>query len=421
MPKRGRGINSPETAAATRAAAVSTYYSPYWRKWISRKITPPGGAPSEAQVICRALFAQAVALIKHQPAELQIAAYEFTKGTKYLPRDIQMAGAFGVLWMFTDQNGVTWSGARTMYPSIQSMLNSIGAVAGGLVASDGNTWNLLSPGAPGKILAVNATGDGLEWTDAAPPAPDVQSILDQLTPDQGDVIYYDGTDWVVLPAGAADQIMQVDAGNNPEWADLSAHPEIATIIALIAAVSATSSNAAMHPGFVPGRFYFGPTACDSGTQSAITVNTLVAYPFYVPRQQTFNTIGIDCTTLASGKSIELAIYADADGAPAALVHDCGTVSVNTSGFKEVTALGLTLAAGWYWLAVASDGTPSLRRTVGSVSGSVQGWLMGNTNGDSPTATRVGVTGAWTFAAGAAPDPFPAWTATNTPNLIYLKV
>ena len=36
---------------------------------------------------------------------------------------------------------------------------------------------------------------------------------------QGDVMYYDGTDWIVLAAGTAGQVLTMNSGATaPEWA-----------------------------------------------------------------------------------------------------------------------------------------------------------------------------------------------------------
>lgn len=50
----------------------------------------------------------------------------------------------------------------------------------------------------------------------------VQSLLDAISTTQGNVLYYNGTDWVALSPGTSGQFLKtLGAGANPAWADVS--------------------------------------------------------------------------------------------------------------------------------------------------------------------------------------------------------
>ena len=38
-------------------------------------------------------------------------------------------------------------------------------------------------------------------------------------PQLGDIVYWDGTDWICLPSGTEGQILGIGSGGTPEWQD----------------------------------------------------------------------------------------------------------------------------------------------------------------------------------------------------------
>jgi len=92
---------------------------------------------------------------------------------------------------------------------------------------------------------------------------------------------------------------------------------------------------------------------------AVLANKLYAIPFWVPRAMTIDYIAIDVSALSGGHSCYLGIYNDGTNLyPGTLLIDAGEVSVNTNGLKAA-ACAKSLTKGLYWLAVASEGTPTV--------------------------------------------------------------
>lgn len=149
------------------------------------------------------------------------------------------------------------------------------------------------------------------------------------------------------------------------------------------------------PVYASGKWY-GGAASGNATQAA---NSMYMGPLLVPRSTSFQAIGVSCAS--SGGNIRLGVYGtdSTTGGPGALLLDAGQVSV-TSSFRSITGLSLTLAAGLYWLAVATQagGTPSIWFD-GQPS---KNWLFPVTQ-----STTVGVTGMRYVNAsvsGALPNP-----------------
>jgi hypothetical protein len=77
----------------------------------------------------------------------------------------------------------------------------------GLLSQANNTWHeFLIPSLKG-LRDVNITGSGGSPVDTGSP----------LTPVQGDILYYDGTNWVNLPRGTAGQVLTMGSPLLPSW------------------------------------------------------------------------------------------------------------------------------------------------------------------------------------------------------------
>lgn len=178
-----------------------------------------------------------------------------------------------------------------------------------------------------------------------------------------------------------------------------------------AASGGSSGGVSFHPGYQSGRWYTIPTTAFS--QATLTANRLYVIPFYVAQDTTFTKMAVNVTTIAAGKNIELGVYANSSGVPAALEYDGGHVSVGALGVASVTGLSMTLTAGWHWLAFASDGTP----TITSGSTGLYNWPLGF---DSAMNANQRFFGSWTYVANSLPTPFPTITSDNTaPPLAFL--
>ena len=105
------------------------------------------------------------------------------------------------------------------------------------------------------------------------------------------------------------------------------------------------------------------------TTLAMTNNTSYWIPFAVNRRMTVSNISINVTTASAGSSENVGIY---NSNPTNLYPNTllGSVTLDTSttGLKTGTlASAITLTPGIYWIALASNGTPTLTTlAVGSL-------------------------------------------------------
>jgi hypothetical protein len=155
------------------------------------------------------------------------------------------------------------------------------------------------------------------------------------------------------------------------------------------------------------RWYTGVANNVSLTTTAISASTIRLHPFIVERATTFDAIAANVTNLVLSTNIRLAIYTD-DGNcyPNALVSgsDSGNLSSATAGVKSFQfASSITLQPGLYWLAINSDGGPTVRaipqngalpilgydNTLSTIAGS--GYTVSSTFGAFPSTLPAGGT------------------------------
>jgi hypothetical protein len=75
------------------------------------------------------------------------------------------------------------------------------------------------------------------------------------------------------------------------------------------------------------------------------------HAFYIPESVTVDRVAINVSTLGTGVArLGLYNHDSATGRPSTLISDWGTVSVTTTGVKEIT-ISNTLTKGWYWFAM----------------------------------------------------------------------
>lgn len=156
-----------------------------------------------------------------------------------------------------------------------------------------------------------------------------------------------------------------------------------------------------------GTFFYAPSFAAT-TNNAPAANTLIAQPFYVPASQTFTKLTVVCTTGVAATTARMGIYSDTSGKPDALVIDAGTVATTGSGNKSVTfGTPQTLAAGWYWLCVVSQGgAPTYQASTGNNVVQV---------GEVPTTDPFNNGPAHGYSQGSVSGALPSpWGATATP-------
>jgi len=145
--------------------------------------------------------------------------------------------------------------------------------------------------------------------------------------------------------------------------------------------------------------YFFPTPAFTITTFSPVVDTLYAFPLWIPRPLTIDRLAAEVTTAFTDQVYRMGIYNNGtNNYPGTLLLDAGTVAAATTGVKAIT-ISQALARGIYWLAL----------TAALSGGEVRCWgsaypIMG------VNATSLGQPySIWyvTQAYGALPDPFTA--------------
>jgi hypothetical protein len=93
---------------------------------------------------------------------------------------------------------------------------------GMLLYFNGSNWIALAVGTAGNILKTQGAGANPAWTDTAPKAGDL-AISSQA---RGDILYFNGTNWVRLPKGTDGQFLKIGA-NDPIWAAMGLPTDLA--------------------------------------------------------------------------------------------------------------------------------------------------------------------------------------------------
>lgn len=104
--------------------------------------------------------------------------------------------------------------------TLQTLLDTLGTTEGDIIYYDGTDWVVLPIGTAGQHLA----SDGTDPVWETPTVYSIQTMLDGISTTQGVVLYYNGTDWVALAPGTSGHFLQtLGAGANPVWASAAAN------------------------------------------------------------------------------------------------------------------------------------------------------------------------------------------------------
>lgn len=166
-------------------------------------------------------------------------------------------------------------------------------------------------------------------------------------------------------------------------------------------IHSVGAGGAFHPGYVAGAYY-GPPGYGA-TNSALSTSATVLYftAFYVGVSQTFTKATVVCSTVSGTVHVTMGLYANTSGQPSGSplfnFGDIGPISSSGSGgFNTISGLTIPLAPGWYWLAIGSNASCSLK---GIGAGNLpSAWFQGYT----PTTFPVGYQQTWTYSAGNLP-------------------
>jgi len=107
--------------------------------------------------------------------------------------------------------------------------------------------------------------------------------------------------------------------------------------------------------------YFYPSPFFTYGNRSITANVLYGVPVLVARAMTVDRIAIEVLTQgAGGTKARLGIYSvHSNLYPTTLLLDAGTVDVDSTGVKTIV-INQALAKGWNFVALVSDGTPTIQ-------------------------------------------------------------
>lgn len=133
---------------------------------------------------------------------------------------------------------------------------------------------------------------------------------------------------------------------------------------------------------VSGHYYHAHGLMSFGTAVTITANTLYLVPFRFRTSETWSKIFTYVNSAASGGNLRLGVWCPVDSGDGhsstdfTLVLDCGTVSLASTGIKEITGLSVAMDANKiYCLSLLSDQTwTALGSSVSSASMQGADWL-----------------------------------------------
>lgn len=152
----------------------------------------------------------------------------------------------------------------------------------------------------------------------------------------------------------------------------------------------------------------------SGSTIAISANTIYYLPIFVETTTTIDQLAAEITTAAAaGKLLRLGLYrADTDWNVSTLVVDGGTVAADGSTGVRTFSVSAVLAPGRYFIAVTSDGGPTLRLLGRGFPGMIG---IQAAMGTTPFISLMLV--SKTFAAFS--DPGTNWSSLNSDSgLLY---
>lgn len=192
-----------------------------------------------------------------------------------------------------------------------------------------------------------------------------------------------------------------------------------------------ANTVAKTPAIVASRWYSSPGVV--GVATAIAANSIRFTPFFIDQTITIDQLAAYVTTLESGKSVQLAVYANntstnrPTGNPLA-----ATASLSTTSTGAVTGsvTPVQLAPGMYWFARNSDnagtaqsinasntfsrgsalvGSATVANVVGSAGG-LLGFSFSQTFGTWPDMTSNSISELNNSSA----SPFPLYHVTSVP-------
>jgi hypothetical protein len=286
-----------------------------------------------------------------------------------------------------------WQELLTPTSTVLSVNGYIGAVS--LVTSDvvtaGSVTNAMLAGsiAFSKLIGTDITAVGSITTGTWGTGAVIAGATMTLGSDAAYDIYYRGATGVLtrLANGATGKFLSSTSGAAPTW----------------------ESPLSICPVY-SGKQRFIPY--NTITTSSSFAGAVYYTPYYTGNKHTVTTITIEVTTLAAASTVKLALYADNNGVPGALIESSGDISAATTGDKSYTFSSPRLLSNpVYWLAVQlSSSTIGVR-----VSASFPTLIYQGGNGTGGTYKETQAYGAFPVNATPVVVSATALAITLTPQ------
>jgi hypothetical protein len=231
----------------------------------------------------------------------------------------------------------------------------------------------------------------------------------------GDVTKSAGSGVTTLAAGSASNL-------NAGTLAAARMPALTGDCTTSAGAVATTCFLPRHPGYVSANWYQFANALPAGSGNALQANRIVCHFAVVAKQVTITDLGVGIGT-AGSSNIQLALYANASGRPAALIGNTGSIANNVSATTITGALAANKAVGpggsdggaelWF---CANQNDSTATYATSPASGPGPGIWAG-----SPTATQMlvgaangnmnGIYCAGGITCGGGPGTFGTWPAS----------
>lgn len=212
----------PWSGAYGGKSSVQVVFDKRTGYYIRKKPTGGNNVVTPARQRARDDFKQAVELVKQLDGIFIQQSIDQTANTGYLVRDLLIHAMYGKLLEVETADGKFYMSRRIALSQIETMLKSISTTNGALLfySATYQNWVALVPGTEGQYIKLV---DGVpEWADIVIPDPTPNSVLDQLSPVAGSMVFYDGTNWLQLAPGTDNDILVIDPTTHlPKWVPLT--------------------------------------------------------------------------------------------------------------------------------------------------------------------------------------------------------
>lgn len=135
-------------------------------------------------------------------------------------RCLTFQGANGASWSFNpNTNALTVSLGGGTGIALEDLTDvSIPSPAqGDVIYYNGTDWVALTPGTSGQFLETKGANANPVWGSVSLSFENLSDVSIS-SPAQGDIVYYNGSDWVVLAPGTANYVLATGGANaNPSW------------------------------------------------------------------------------------------------------------------------------------------------------------------------------------------------------------